>query len=1239
MDILKKIFSVCALMILMAVSVMAQDTLSRSVTPVGGRWTSSGNLTSFTTVGQMGAATHLIGESDGWTGSVGFLTQFLQSNNNPPVAVAASLSVLVDLDSRIVLEGFDPDGDSIRFEVVSQPANGTVELVPGTLNEFEFVPATGLKPDVLYKDSLVFQVMEVQGNLVSKTAKFRFRFSIEDSGHAIDSAYFSKPNAENGVLTLKWSDPVINDAYGVVVSYYDLSNLSNPIFRDLYDDQTLTSGLVVDGSSVSFDLGVSAATHPYIFTGSKVFATALVTTANGNSDFFTFVIDNSAGSRVAASDDGLFFAFGSNMTVRENGTVNLELVAVELGEFALANASIEILKSSLNGTIGTPKVKSTKVNTKSWELAYTGTREVGGKDSVQFRVFNPGRLVYDTAWARIQIKDVNDPPKMTRLPDFQTDEEVSLTINLAYTDPDNEVDVFVESNETTKVPVSYSNGVITVSPGLDYSGKVSVNVVLTEIGTDEQYVAFDRFDVSVKAINDAPVVAFVANQTIDEDKSLTLVLSATDVDAKLPVFDFSASVDQPSKVDISFNGNNVTIAPKPNVFGNFEISLFADDRLGTPTSKSVARKFLLTVNEVNDAPSILKSFKTQQLISGFPAYVIDLKAYFTDIENAASLQYSASGNTNVNLTFNGANMTVDGGASFTGVEEVMLTASDGELSVSQQITFVRVQESSNIVVANPPGIVQLDEDFGTSTFDASGVFTDQNNASAVFTFSLLGGGFVDATIDENTGLITLVSPMDYSGSEKLFLVGTTNDQSKFVELNLQINPVNDAPMVQAMAVQVMQEDIRLSNVFIEVSDVDNDFSSLQISATSSLQSLIKDANVTFAPGVGGFFMDIDPEPDQFGEATITLIVNDGEASVTRQFGINVQAVNDAPDVLVNSLSAINQDMGFSIDLDTLFSDKENDVLEITVTDYPTWATFENKMIFGTPKNEDVGNWRITLIADDGNGGSNSVILSLQVLNVNDAPELIGDLVDLTVFQENAWSYTFPVRAFRDIDAGEVLTYSFESYPSWATLTGSTLSGTPQYEDIGSQELVMKVTDAAGLSISKTVNVNVEFTVYDAQVSAVQNCNQTEGKLEISASGAVDYIWYNSDEERIQDGGAVLSVSGSLDPVYYVEGVDSNGNATPEKVMVSVECVLLSVADLSPKVEVFPNPTFDKLTISGSFDALAFDVFDIMGKRVNLKIINEEKGKVELDVSGLSSGVFLINYKIGEQTKIIRFIKN
>ena len=75
---------------------------------------------------------------------------------------------------------------------------------------------------------------------------------------------------------------------------------------------------------------------------------------------------------------------------------------------------------------------------------------------------------------------------------------------------------------------------------------------------------------------------------------------------------------------------------------------------------------------------------------------------------------------------------------------------------------------------------------------------------------------------------------------------------------------------------------------------DADADDLTLSASSSAQGLVPDANIVLGGSGASRTVAVTPASNQSGSATITLTVSDGAASTTDTFVLTVDAVNDAP---------------------------------------------------------------------------------------------------------------------------------------------------------------------------------------------------------------------------------------------------------------------------------------------------------------------------------------------------------
>jgi hypothetical protein len=75
-----------------------------------------------------------------------------------------------------------------------------------------------------------------------------------------------------------------------------------------------------------------------------------------------------------------------------------------------------------------------------------------------------------------------------------------------------------------------------------------------------------------------------------------------------------------------------------------------------------------------------------------------------------------------------------------------------------------------------------------------------------------------------------------------------------------------------------------------------------------------------------------------------------------------------------------------------------------------------------------------------------------------------------------------------------------------------------------------------------------------------------------------------------------------------------------------------------EVRVYPNPVSDWLLVEGRFDQLM--LYDLTGKQWPLSYLNDNDPEpLELDLSGLPMGVYLLQIVKGEALKSIKLIKN
>lgn len=1129
------------LFLCIGITMDAQESDKRNLrvtTTRGGEWISGGIYASYSAIGQYGASTFLTVTAEQTTisGSFGFVPPLLTSVvNNAPIAIVPDFETFLAEGDEIILDGFDPDGDEIEFIVTGNPGLGTI--VPSTIEAgvYTFTPSGSLLPKSGYKDVISFKVKEVGGTLESEIKAYPFTFNVEDKPHTINDFVVSSSTDDAMTLGLSIKDPQFNSSYKIKLSYIDLSEPTAPSVVTVVDQEYALANLTTNGDILTASINASKAQFPYLFNASQVFLTVDVSVTTGFADDDAFIIKNSEGSSNGnalnqdalvdlfksldgsktislasqPSSDGQFFTFATRKSTPENSTVELNLYAVELGGFDLSTSTIDISTNPKTGANSAPsKVKST-ANLAQWTVNYIPSGEKGYLDSLEFAVANVSRGFTSKSFAVVQVIDVNDPPQLKTIANQQINEDETLNIDIEGTDVDNSLTYLATTSDGTNIPVTVSGNKLTITPKADYNGRANITVQANEIGTTEAYKVFRTFEVNVIPVNDRPVLASITDKAINEDNSISINLSASDVDSRLAVFSYSTTPDIVGVLNISINGNTMLITPKKDFNGVVNLSVTADDRLATQQSVSEAKTFKLTINPVNDVPEIEQVIPAQKILKGFPTYTLSLGSFFKDVETPDNqLTYTIANSALFTLSESAGVLSITPNNVAAGTETVNITASDGLATVTQAVTFTLDDLSADIEVANAIADRTVNEDFGQVQIDLNGVFRDVNNNAAAFTYEVSGSSSVPAQIAADGKTLILTSPSNFSGTDKFFIIGKSGGKSAFTQLNLVVNSVNDAPTLNAVQDQTTQEDTQLTGIVTQFTDIDTDFSGLTFSASSSNKTLVKDASIALTTSVNGVVISLNPEANATGTTNITLNVSDGQYTASRTFKVTVQSVNDKPTVVTSTLVNATEDIVYSVDLKTLFNDVDNDPLTFTFENRPSWLTLTGSVLSGTPLNGNVGTSSFIITANDGSGGTVRQSYSLITVNVNDAPILASALPNVTATEDVLLSSLLNTASFVDVD-GDVLTYSATfSGNSWLSFNQSTnrFIGTPTNSDVGTVIVTVTATDGSGTSASGSFSitvVNVNDAPSDISIANLSLAENATSGIVLSAISTTD----------------------------------------------------------------------------------------------------------------------------------------
>ncbi|MDA8717550.1 putative Ig domain-containing protein, partial [Alphaproteobacteria bacterium] len=306
--------------------------------------------------------------------------------------------------------------------------------------------------------------------------------------------------------------------------------------------------------------------------------------------------------------------------------------------------------------------------------------------------------------------------------------------------------------------------------------------------------------------------------------------------------------------------------------------------------------------------------------------------------------------------------------------------------------------------------------------------------------------------------------------EYRFSIVATDDKGGYDTqiFTLTVNNINDAPVFDFAPPSSTNEDAAFS---------------YQLTATD-IDATVVNETLTYQRVNGPDWLNVSstgllsgtPTNDHIGTHSVTVQVTDsGGASDTKTFQLTVNNVNDAPVFNFNPPVSIDEDIAFSYQL-TASDIDVNDALTYQAINLPEWLSLSpTGLLSGTPTNEHVGTHSVSVEVRDSEGAADTRTFSLTVNNVNDAP--VFDFAAPASIDEDA-AFTLQLSAFDPdaINGVGTLTYSEVTFPTWLSLSSDgLLQGTPTNDNVGTHNIIVRVTDEAGAFAEKSFNLTVNNT--------------------------------------------------------------------------------------------------------------------------------------------------------------------
>ncbi|MEW6305193.1 MAG: putative Ig domain-containing protein [Verrucomicrobiota bacterium] len=789
----------------------------------------------------------------------------------------------------------------------------------------------------------------------------------------------------------------------------------------------------------------------------------------------------------------------------------------------------------------------------------------------------------------VTVNEINSAPTLPGFPLMNTPEGQLFTLSAAAADSDLPANTLTYSfigSVPQGAALNPQTGSLTWTPS-EAQGPGSYTFTVQVVDNGQPPLSSQTsFTLVVQEANSAPVVAAIADKTVNENFPLTFNVSATDPDLPANSLTYSLGSGAPAGATINANTGAFSWTPSETDGGStFAITVIVTDN-GSPTRSSSAT-FNVTVNEINRAP-ILNAIANQGVNEG-STLTVTAVASDTDIP-AQTVTFSLGSGAPAGATINpssGAFSWATTEAHGPGVYPITIIATDnGTPPASSSRTFnVTVNEvnTAPALAAIPNATVNE----GTAlTFTASG--TDADVPAQSLAYSLVTGFPAGATINSTSGAFSW-TPAEAQGPGTYNITVRVADSGS-PSLNatrtftVTVNEVNVAPVLAAIANQSVNEGSTL-NVTASATDADLPVNSLTYSLDTAPTGMTINAS-------SGAIAWTPTESQGPGTHNVTVRVTDNGSpaqSATRSFTVTVGEGNVAPSIAVIEDATVDEGTPFTLNVVATDADEPAQTLTFALDEAPEGMSIDAAGVITWSPSEAQGpstNDVVVRVTDNGSPAMSATRAFQITVNEVNTPPVLATIANQTI-DEGALLSIDASATDTDLPAN-ALSYALENAPTGMTINASSgaITWTPtEAQGPGSFNLTVRVTDngTPAISTATTFTVNVA-EVNNAPVLAAipaQTVNE-ESPLSVTASATdsdnpIHTVTYSL--ENAPTGMTINASSGAITwtptegqgPGTYNVTVRATDNGSPNLSSAQTMVVHVNEVNLPPTLDAIANP--------------------------------------------------------------------
>ena len=549
---------------------------------------------------------------------------------------------------------------------------------------------------------------------------------------------------------------------------------------------------------------------------------------------------------------------------------------------------------------------------------------------------------------------------------------------------------------------------------------------------------------------------------------------------------------------------SIGFTPVANANGTATVTVTVND--GQASNNTVVQTFLVTVNAVNDQPT-LNALSPLTINEDAGLQTVNLAGITAGGGETQTLTVTASSSNtglipNPTVTYTSPNATGSIGftpvANANGTATVTVTVNDGQASNNTvvQTFLVTVNAVNDQPTLNALSPLTINEDPGLQTVALGGIAAGGGETQTLtVTASSSNTGLIPTptvtyTSPNATGSIGFTPVANASGTATVTVTvndGQASNNTVVQTFLVTVNAVNDQPTLNALSPLTISEDAGLQTVALSgISAGGGETQTLTVTASSSNTGLIPNPTVTYTSPNATGSIGFTPVANTNGTATVTVTVNDGQASnntVVQTFLVTVNPINDAPTLNAIANVTIGQDApaqtvnlaGISAGLG------ESQTLTVTARSSNTGlipdptVTYTSPNATGsitfTPVASAFGSATITVTVNDGQAANNTAVRTF-IVTVNDVPTDIH-LSSNLVIDGAPTGTTVGTLSTTDRNVGDTFTYSIVGGDTAVFRIQGDLLKTDQVFDFAVKSIRVRSTDSGNSWTEK------DFTIVPA----------------------------------------------------------------------------------------------------------------------------------------------------------------